>query len=169
MQKTSTAGFTLLELLVIVVIVGSLAAIAAPGWVSFLTNQRTKAVRGEMLQILQTAQSDAQRMNKSYVVGINSTTGLAALTVGPSLSSGIEYTLGSGQSRSIIKLETSAASVSFTHDGTLDTSASVPFAISVVSEDGTASPQCVVVTTILGGLITAEGDNCTNPNYVPSP
>ncbi len=168
MKKHSAAdGFTLIELLVVVVMISVLAAIAAPGWLSFMARQRTDAVRDEMLQILQTAQSDAQKNNKPYVIGINSTAGSAALTVGPTLVSGVTYELGSGSSREKLKLNTKVNSVTFTHKGEVDAlPADMPFVIEVSSKD-TAVPRCVIVTTILGSLVTAEGDNCTNPNYVP--
>ena len=61
MKKTSTGGFTLIEVLVVVVIVGVLASIAAPGWLAFINRQRANAVRDEILQVLQTAQSDASK------------------------------------------------------------------------------------------------------------
>lgn len=170
MKQTSTNGFTLIELLVVVVMTGVLASIAAPGWLAFINRQRVNAVRDEMLQIIQAAQSDAQRTNRRYVIGINSTAGSAALTVGPAGGAGIRYDLGSGPSRQKIKLNTTTASVTLTHAGAIDeaTGAS-PLVIKVSTVDSSTPPRCVVVTTLLGSLVTGEGNNCDNPNYVPIP
>ena len=110
-----------------------------------------------------------RRNNKPYVVGINSTAGSAALTVGQTLLAGVTYELGNDSSRKKLKLNTKVDSVTFTHKGEVDAStADMPFVIKATSEDSNV-PRCVIVTTILGSLVTAEGDNCTNPNYIPSP
>lgn len=170
MKKTSTDGFTLLELLVVVVMAGILASIAAPGWLAFINRQRANSVRDEVLQVIQTAQSDAQRTNKRYEIGINSTTGSAALTVGPAGAAGRQYDLGSGPSRDKIKLDTAISSVTFTHGGEIDPAVgNPPFVITTVLDGSNIPPRCVVITTLLGSLVTAEGDDCVNPNYVPVP
>ena len=53
------AGFTLLEILVIVVIVGILAAIIAPSWLQFFANRQVEAARAEIDQGIRQAQTQA--------------------------------------------------------------------------------------------------------------
>lgn len=59
--KQGTSGFTLLEVLVIILIVGVLTAIAAPGWLAFTNRQRLGRASDQVLQALRTAQSEAKR------------------------------------------------------------------------------------------------------------
>ena len=43
--KSSTSGFTLLELLIITIAMGALSAIAAPTWLSFTDSMRLNAAQ----------------------------------------------------------------------------------------------------------------------------
>jgi type II secretory pathway pseudopilin PulG len=64
----TTAGFTLLELITIVVMVGILAAIAAPGWLAFVNRQRVNKTNDAVLGALQEAQRQAKKTKLSYSV-----------------------------------------------------------------------------------------------------
>ena len=54
-------GFTLLEILVVLALVGILGAIASPAWVGFSVNQSLNAAQSRAFSNLRSAQSSAKR------------------------------------------------------------------------------------------------------------
>lgn len=59
-SKRSIGGFTLIEMLVVIIIIGVLFAIAAPGWDTILSRQRVSAAREQIVQTLRVTQSSAR-------------------------------------------------------------------------------------------------------------
>ena len=58
--NTTNAGFTLIEVLVVLIIAGVLAAIASPSWVRYQANRQVQAVEAELKQVLEQAQTTAR-------------------------------------------------------------------------------------------------------------
>ena len=59
-RYAKSLGFTLLEVLVVMIMVGILSAIAAPSWLGFVNNQRINASQTKIFQAIKVAQSDAK-------------------------------------------------------------------------------------------------------------
>ena len=76
-RYAKSLGFTLLEVLVVMVMVGILSAIAAPSWLGFVNNQRINASQTKIFQAIKVAQSDSKirSSNNSNRVQITFTTG----------------------------------------------------------------------------------------------
>jgi prepilin-type N-terminal cleavage/methylation domain-containing protein len=70
-SRKSDGGFTLLEVIVIMLILGILSAIAAPSWLAFINRQRVRTVNDRVLQSLRTAQSEAKRSKRDVKVTFN--------------------------------------------------------------------------------------------------
>ena len=66
--KKSETGFTLVEVLVVVLIVGIIATIAGPSWLTFTNQRRVTAANDVVLRALQEAQSKAKKEKVSYSV-----------------------------------------------------------------------------------------------------
>src|SRR5919199_6433626 len=73
-SRKGDGGFTLLEVLIIVILVGIFAAIAAPSWLAFINRQRVRTVNDRVLQTLRLAQSEAKRGKREVKLTFNTNT-----------------------------------------------------------------------------------------------
>jgi Tfp pilus assembly protein FimT len=64
--STLTAGFTTIELLIIILVLGIVSAIAAPSWLMFINNQRLKVSIDRAYWAMELAQSNAKRDKTSW-------------------------------------------------------------------------------------------------------
>ncbi len=71
----SNTGFTLIEIVVVMLIVGILSAIMAPSWSAFINRQRLNEANDAVLRALQGAQREAKRTKLSYNVSFISVQG----------------------------------------------------------------------------------------------
>ncbi len=67
-SRQSNDGFTLIEILVVVIIVGILSAIAAPGWLAFTNNRRISTVRSQAADAIRLAQTQAKTTQTARAV-----------------------------------------------------------------------------------------------------
>jgi len=122
-RRRAIAGFTLLEILVVLIIIGVLVAIAAPSWSALLNRQRVNVVRDEVSQVIRQAQAEAKRTKLARVVALDTTSAnapriaaqrqplgtderTAPLLVSPLTQIGFWQPLGQGEAGKQVILET---------------------------------------------------------------
>lgn len=171
-SKKSDAGFTLLELLVIVVLLGTLAAIAAPSWLGLINRQRVRTVNDRVFQSLRLAQSEAKRTKSPVTITFDKSVDPPIVTFSPPLPTGgsTQQLNGGGEIKpATIALafnkpdstNPNTSSLVFDYQGNL-AQGTTPFVITV-SPAGGGAKQCAIVQTLIGGMRTDEGTPCTTP------
>lgn len=68
LSRRSEVGFTIIEVMLVVILIGIFAAIAAPVWDGFVSRQRIRAVNNRVLRELQNAQAEAKRTKQDVTV-----------------------------------------------------------------------------------------------------
>ncbi|MGI0490412.1 pilus assembly FimT family protein [Alkalinema pantanalense CENA528] len=186
----STAGYTLLEVLLVVIIVGVLAAISAPGWLSFMNNQRTNSARSQIFDILRRAQAEAKQTKTPREVRFdlanlrlailpcpNSGSVDAAVSANrnctqnrtaiPDAAVTKWETLGNGNlSKDNVTFDkTGNAWVVFDNYGEIVRETTQPIATNAIFKIGVkptrgGTTKCVIIQTVLGGMREGEGTDC---------
>lgn len=172
-SKTSAAGFTLTEVLIVVVIASILALIAAPGWLAFSNRQRVATANTELLQMLRDAQTAAIAKRTTYGIEIDRTAPLGPTATkftskgqggtGNIIPLGTEKLGGDDTDKdSGLTLTSIPANVDqyrFNFDGSVDGTSSGGYVYKLVLEKQGVR-RCVVVETLLGAMSEGKGDEC---------
>ncbi|WP_082803761.1 prepilin-type N-terminal cleavage/methylation domain-containing protein [Anabaena sp. 4-3] len=182
------AGFSLIEIIVVVLMIGVLAAILAPNWFRFLSQQRLNKANDAILAAIQEAQRQAKRQKRDYSVSFkvdDNNIPLVALYEGTTptnwrkLGEDLEIESGKLQlSTNLTSKNTAGAAVSaisstpqtitFDYMGTLpganfgtapSGSDETPGIKVVVSANNTK--RCVILKTILGATLTKKDGDCS--------
>jgi len=150
-----SAGFTMVELMVAVAILGILAGFAAPAFRDMMVNERVKSASFELTAALTVARSEAIKRNVSVTLTPTSATtdwaaGWTMVAAGPT-------TLGTQGAFSSVVI-TGPTSIVYNRSGRSSSSATVTLEIASATGSSTVTPRCVSLGTT-GQPKTVKG-NC---------
>ncbi|GAB4371363.1 MAG: hypothetical protein Kow00121_12810 [Elainellaceae cyanobacterium] len=178
--RHSNTGYTLVEMIVVIVIVGILAATAVPGWLSFANSRRANTGRDEVLQTLRQAQARASRTRTRQIVIFDPAANPPTLTTGNPDNTADRLSIQMGQGSfapGMVGMQITNTNavpsecngnrncVAFGADGSIrnldDNTNTNPITISVFApRDNSNNKRCVIVRSLLGAMQTANGNTC---------
>lgn len=154
--RNNNQGFTLIETLTIVIIIGILSAIAAPGLLGMLNRNKVNTALDEVQGALQEAQREAMRKSQSCTVTLDSTN---SKFTGSCLATG-DRTLPSGVS---LATNLDPSTVTFSFRGNTNNSGKIV----VYSNDSNQQKKCLVISNGLGIIRTGNYSGST-PSVTPT-
>jgi prepilin-type N-terminal cleavage/methylation domain-containing protein len=162
-QKNSKiAGYTLLELLMVVIIIGVLATLMSAGFLGWLTRMRVTAARDAILQVIRETQQEATARKTTMQASFRDTNGRVEYAIhdagiNPTLWRSIEYpNIRIDTSNTTFAGNNTLRRVQFNHKGHTNGQLG---RITLTSRSGTPQ-RCVIVSTLLGAVRTANDRRC---------
>lgn len=87
-RANQPSGFTLIEVLVTVLIIGVIAAIIAPGYVTWANNQRSNAARSQIVEAIRKTQSLAKNTKVNREIRFDANNGNPRFAIVPAIDNG---------------------------------------------------------------------------------
>jgi prepilin-type N-terminal cleavage/methylation domain-containing protein len=171
----STAGFTLLETIAVVSIIGILSTIAAPNWFNFINRQRLNTGQSQVYQAMQQARSQAMLQKVTWQVSFRQVPvgsqqvvqwSLHQANITPAahswhnLDSNIrlddETTLPNSKGVRRVRFNYYGCPVYQINDECGQTSILSKGRLTLSAQKGGKTKRCVIVSTLLGAVRTAK-------------
>jgi prepilin-type N-terminal cleavage/methylation domain-containing protein len=181
-------GFTLLEVLTAVLLIGILSAIIAPSWLGFTNRQRLGQVNDGILSALRTAQTEAKKTKTSYSAEFKIENNIPLFLVYPTnnrpisgwqnlgrnveikpkqilLYTNIESENKAFADKKVRDTQAGSGKITFDYLGALSNNPVTPLII-VVSPPKSGTNQastmrrCVIIENLIGGMRIEKDDQC---------
>lgn len=169
--KLAPSGFTLLELAVVVLIAGVLAAIGAAGWLSFMNRQRVRTAAETAMAVLQQARSSSQQQRREYQASFRELNGVIQYAVHPAsdiatnalwqtLSADVQLDIDETTFKQSTAVSPTVYRVQFTHQGFLKEGIGGQGRIVFEPKSQGDDRACVFMSTLLGMTRLTYDDKC---------
>ena len=174
--KNSDSGFTMLEVVTVVIVIGILSAIAAPAWDAFVQRQRIRAMNNQILSVLQSAQTRARGNKESVSVVFNVDDSPLKYKVYPTdqtnnddpdlVNNFPSETLNIDGKINEDKITLSVLAqddtddfiINFNDQGAVSEDQSFPISVTIIRDEQADTQRCVVIQTLLGSMRVDEGE-----------
>lgn len=171
--QANSAGFTLIEGLIVVVIVGLMAAIAAPSWFGFVQQRKINATRDMVYHALRATQADAMQHRHDRRFSIREHNGRIEWASHPESLPTVQVTTWQPLIDGVVFADidntlTKAGGIHYTRFdmyGNLKSKAiSEQGTITVTMSGKQHTHRCVVASTVLGAMRKGKGHTQANGN-----
>ena len=148
--RKSSSGFTLIEMMVTTIIIGVIAAIAAPNFLGLLNRNRVNEAARQVEGALKEAQRQAMRNGRQCTISISETNDAITNPTG-----GGGCLLSNRILDDLIQLDTNRDTIRFSAKGNIEINpaagSTTPTPVLVVSiPNGTDLQRCIVIDSLLG-------------------
>jgi prepilin-type N-terminal cleavage/methylation domain-containing protein len=161
-KNSTDTGYTLLELLMVIIIIGILAVISGAGFLGWMQRLRVSAARDEVYTGLREAQSRARQQNDSWQFSIRDNNGNVQWAVHPARVAPTAWK--TIEQRGVIIDDRNTDPSGQIWDVEFDNKGLVVGNLGKITLSGDAGgyKRCVEIRTLLGAMSTREDDECEN-------
>ncbi|WP_180267248.1 pilus assembly FimT family protein [Nostoc linckia] len=153
-----SSGFTVLETLVIVVLIGLLAALGIPNWITFVATRQLNTAQSEVYYAMRQAQTQATKEKSTWQASFREQNGIVQWAVHPATVSPSNANWNNLDGNVRLDSETNFEALTTVQQVRFDYRGNAKDLgrITLSSKSGGKAKRCVIVSTIIGAIRTAK-------------